>query len=85
MANLVSYRAMLEAIQHTPPFRRYLQAMHGEPHDSHRLSAIEEFRKVMIGTLRNTLTPQTRRLGENIKRSMREGVEGLELDKAKRD
>ena len=61
MPNLSAYRSLLDALWHTPPARRYLAMLEQEPGDNHRLSAIEEWRKVTGGRLRETLAPRGRK------------------------
>ncbi len=60
MPDLNSYRNVINAVYATPPFRRYLAMMQGEPSDTARLSVIEEWRRQTIALLRTTLDPKGR-------------------------
>jgi hypothetical protein len=86
MANLPAYRGVFGALQRTNEFKRLIQMMEQEPHDLQRMSAIEEFRKViLVGRLRATLTPETRDNTSGYRKKDLEKVLGGEPNKPERD
>jgi hypothetical protein len=69
----------MAALEHTPPFRRYMAMLANEPSDGARISAIEEWRKVTITRLRETLAPRGR------KGTVKDYAANLEWDDLKSD